>query len=119
MVATAWVGFDDHNRKLGRTKPNENLGSNQSSGAEAGARTAQPAWVDFMEVALAGVPAQTKQVPENIVRTRIDRDTGLLTNQFDHTSMFEYFLEGTEPTEFVPDRITEDIYSSSGSEELF
>ena len=36
IVATAWVGFDDHNRKLGRTKPNKNLDNNQISGAGSG-----------------------------------------------------------------------------------
>ncbi|NUW68776.1 penicillin-binding protein 1A [Vibrio coralliilyticus] len=119
MVAVSWVGFDDHNRKLGRTKPNSNLGKGQISGAEAGAKTAQPAWVDFMHTALAGVPAQQKVIPPNIVRVRIDRDSGLLTNKFDSSSMFEYFLEGTEPTEYVTDEITDSIYTSAESEELF
>ncbi|MGF1721635.1 PBP1A family penicillin-binding protein [Vibrio kyushuensis] len=120
MVAISWVGFDNHNRKLGKTTANKNLGKNQITGGEAGAKTAQPAWVDFMEVALDGVPIQRKQLPKNIVRVRIDRDSGLLTNKFDSSSMFEYFLEGTEPTEFVEESITDTIYSSSGgSEELF
>ncbi|NOI78906.1 PBP1A family penicillin-binding protein [Vibrio coralliilyticus] len=119
MVAVSWVGFDDHNRKLGRTKPNSNLDKEQISGAEAGAKTAQPAWVDFMHTALAGVPAQQKVIPPNIVRVRIDRDSGLLTNKFDSSSMFEYFLEGTEPTEYVTDEITDSIYTSAESEELF
>nr|WP_217906320.1 PBP1A family penicillin-binding protein [Vibrio sp. JPW-9-11-11] len=120
MVAVAWVGFDDHNRKLGRTKTNRNLDKNQISGAEAGAKTAQPAWVDFMRIALDGVPEQDKPIPEHIVRVRIDRDSGLLTNKFDSSSMFEYFLEGTEPTEYVQNEITNSIYTSSdGGEELF
>ncbi|MGD8121436.1 penicillin-binding protein 1A [Vibrio sp. TRT 2004] len=120
MVAIAWVGFDDHNRNLGTTKPNSNLDKNQISGAEAGAKTAQPAWVDFMHTALVGVPEQAKIIPENIVRVRIDRDSGLLTNKFDSSSMFEYFLEGTEPTEFVTNELSNSIYTSeNGGEELF
>ncbi|UPQ88178.1 penicillin-binding protein 1A [Vibrio sinaloensis] len=120
MVAVAWVGFDDHNRNLGRTKPNSNLDNDQISGAEAGAKTAQPAWVDFMRIALEGVPEKDKAIPEQIVRVRIDRDSGLLTNKFDASSMFEYFLEGTEPTEYVQNEITNSIYTSSdGGEELF
>ncbi len=122
IVATAWVGFDNHTRKLGKTKPNKNLGKNQISGGEAGAKTAQPAWVDFMGTALADVPAQRKQLPEDIVRVRIDRNTGLLTNKFDGSSMFEFFLKGTEPTEYVTETLTDDIYSTSSSgesEELF
>lgn len=121
IVATVWVGFDNHNRNLGRTKNNSNLGKNQITGAEAGAKTAQPAWVDFMGSALKDVPAQRKDIPEDIVRVRIDRDTGLLTNKSDGSSMFEYFLKGTEPTEYITERFGDDIYSSSGEaeEELF
>ncbi len=122
MVATVWVGFDNHNRNLGRTKANSNLGKNQITGAEAGAKTAEPAWVDFMGTALAGVPAQRKELPENIVRVRIDRETGLLTNKFDSSSMFEYFEKGTEPTEYITERFNDDIYSTSSGEaveELF
>ncbi|MGR4999912.1 penicillin-binding protein 1A [Vibrio celticus] len=122
MVATVWVGFDNHNRNLGRTKANSNLGKNQITGAEAGAKTAEPAWVDFMGTALAGVPAERKEIPENIVRVRIDRETGLLTNKFDSSSMFEYFEKGTEPTEYITERFNDDIYSSSSGEaveELF
>ena len=122
MVATVWVGFDNHNRNLGRTKANSNLGKNQITGAEAGAKTAEPAWVDFMGTALAGVPAQRKEIPEKIVRVRIDRDTGLLTNKYDSSSMFEYFVKGTEPTEYITERFNDDIYSTSPGEtveELF
>ncbi|OCH43549.1 penicillin-binding protein 1A [Vibrio cyclitrophicus] len=121
MVATVWVGFDNHIRNLGRTKANSNLGKNQITGAEAGAKTAEPAWVDFMGTALAGVPAQRKELPENIIRVRIDRETGLLTNKFDSSSMFEYFEKGTEPTEYITERFN-DIYSTSSGEaveELF
>lgn len=122
MVATVWVGFDNHNRNLGRTKANSNLGKSQITGAEAGAKTAEPAWVDFMGTALAGVPAERKEIPENIVRVRIDRETGLLTNKFDSSSMFEYFEKGTESTEYITERFNDDIYSTSSGEaveELF
>lgn len=119
IVATAWVGFDTHTRKLGRTSTNRNLGKDQVTGAEAGARTAQPAWVDFMSVALEGVPQERKPIPKNIVRVRIDRDSGLLTNQFDGTSMFEYFEEGTEPKDFVRSGSSGNIYSDGDGEELF
>ncbi|WP_367987935.1 penicillin-binding protein 1A [Vibrio sp. NTOU-M3] len=119
IVAVAWVGFDNHNRALGKTTPNANLGNGQISGAEAGAKTAQPAWVDFMRAALADKPQHQKQIPEGVVRVRIDRDTGLLTNKNDGSSMFEYFTEGTEPTEYAVDEITDSIYTTSESEELF
>lgn len=122
IVATVWVGFDNHNRKLGRTTTNTNLGKRQVSGSEFGGSTAQPAWIEFMGTALAGVPAQRKKIPENIVRVRIDRDTGLLTNKSDSSSIFEYFVKGTEPTDYVAERFNDDIYSTSSGEtveELF
>ncbi len=119
VVAIAWVGFDDHNRNLGKTSGNPNLGKEQISGVEAGAKTAQPAWIDFMQVALENTPAQPHTLPPEIVRVRIDRDTGLLTNKFDASSMFEYFLEGTEPTEFVKESFTESVYSDGTDEPLF
>jgi penicillin-binding protein 1A len=121
IVATAWVGFDDHQRKLGRTTANANLGNDQITGAEAGAKTAQPAWVDFMSMALEGHEVVAQQVPNDITRVRIDRDSGLLTNKTDGSTMFEYFKIGTEPTEYVQESLTDTLYSSdeSGGESLF
>lgn len=111
LVAASWVGFDDNVRQLGRTSRNQNLINKNSDrfnwignaliGGEDGAKAAQPAWIRFMQVALAGVEAETKAIPEGIVRVRIDRVSGLLTNRTDLTSMFEYFVKGTEPTTFV------------------
>ncbi|CAM2987375.1 penicillin-binding protein 1A [Vibrio rarus] len=110
VVAVTWVGFDSHNRNLGRTAKNANLGKKQSSGGEAGAKTAQPAWIDFMRVALADTPPQKKQVPRNIIQARIDRNSGLLTHKADETSRFEYFLNGTQPTEYEPDNTGNNLY---------
>lgn len=102
-VAVSWVGFDSHDRNLGRTERNSNLGKSQVTGGEAGAKTAQPAWIDFMRVALSDEPVQRKKVPSNIVQARIDRSSGLLTYKADETSRFEYFLRGTAPTEYEPE----------------
>ncbi len=118
IVGVAWVGFDDHSRNLGKTAPNRNI-EDDVSGAESGGKTALPAWVEFMSLALQDVPVQQKAVPNNIARVRIDRDTGLLTNKLDSSSMFEYFEAGTEPTEYVSEHVNESIYSTSSGEELF
>ncbi|EGR5062035.1 penicillin-binding protein 1A [Vibrio cholerae] len=118
IVSVAWVGFDDHSRNLGKTAPNRNI-EDDVSGAESGGKTALPAWVEFMSLALQGVPVQQKVIPNNIVRVRIDRDSGLLTNKLDSSSMFEYFEAGTEPTEYVSEHVNESIYSTSSGEELF
>jgi len=120
VVAVSWVGFDSHNRTLGRTRYNSNLGKKQITGGEAGSKTAQPVWIDFMHTALEGVPEERKQAPSNIVRVRIDRESGLLTRKKDSSSMFEYFLRGTEPREYVSRETPDSIYmSEDGSEELF
>ncbi|NAX46385.1 PBP1A family penicillin-binding protein [Photobacterium halotolerans] len=120
IVATAWVGFDDHSRELGRTSTNPNITDDQTAGAEAGAKTAQPAWIGFMEQALQDVPEQRKQLPPNIVQVRIDRDTGKLTKKNDFTSMFEYFIQGSEPKEYVGEGGSDGgLFESDSSDELF
>ncbi|NMH60048.1 PBP1A family penicillin-binding protein [Alteromonas ponticola] len=111
LVATAWLGFDDMNRKLGRATRNQNLINrdperfnwigNAMIGSEDGAKAAGPAWIRFMQVALNEVPYSPMPIPENIVRVRIDRTTGKLTRRTDHTTLFEYFLQGTEPTSYI------------------
>ncbi|MEH6534497.1 MAG: PBP1A family penicillin-binding protein [Photobacterium frigidiphilum] len=119
IVATAWVGFDKHSRELGKASWNNNLGKKQISGGEAGAKTAQPAWIEFMEAALQDVPVQTKQLPGDIVTVRIDRESGKLSNRNDASSMFEYFEKGTEPTETVSESGSESIFEADSSDELF
>ncbi|MFC3122957.1 penicillin-binding protein 1A [Agaribacter flavus] len=113
LVATAWVGFDDNSRELGRASRNQNLVNknpekfnwigNAMIGAEDGAKAAQPAWIRFMQEVLQDVPEQAHVQPEGIVRVRIDRKTGKLSRRSDASSMFEYFVKGTEPTTFVSD----------------
>jgi len=113
IVATAWVGFDDMSRQLGRATRNQNLVNrnpekynwigNALVGTEDGAKAAGPAWIRFMQDVLAQKPYSPIQVPENIVRVRIDRTSGKLTRRTDHTTLFEYFLQGTEPTTYIRD----------------
>ena len=61
VVATAWVGFDQP-ETLGR--------------GEAGSRAALPIWIDYMHVALKGLPEKPFPVPENIVSVFVDPETG-------------------------------------------
>lgn len=103
LVVTSWVGFDDHRRALGATRYNNNLGKDQVYGKEFGAQTALPAWIDFLDVALADKPKQGINMPEDITTVRIDRETGKLTNKTDYSSLFEYFISGTEPTQYIDD----------------
>lgn len=113
LVATAWVGFDNMGRKLGRTTRNQNLVNlnpdkfnwigNAMINAEDGAKAAQPAWIRFMQAVLTDKPEVSKPVPEGIVTVRIDRATGKLSKRTDATSTFEYFVEGTEPKVLAQD----------------
>lgn len=110
LVTTVWVGFDNLERTLGRSTMNANLNASQQtiSGVEAGAKTALPAWIEFMEVALEDVPAEPTSVPPNITSARIDLATGKLSKRTDHTSRFEYFMVGTAPTDYADSTDTED-----------
>ncbi|MGL5336742.1 MAG: penicillin-binding transpeptidase domain-containing protein, partial [Enterovibrio sp.] len=99
LVVSTWIGFDNHNRNLGYTSRYESL-NDPIHGAEAGGKSAQPAWISFMKRELANVPELPKVVPNGIVQVRIDRRTGLLTRQEGEGTMMEYFIAGTEPTTY-------------------
>ena len=104
LMVTTWVGFDNPSRALGRTP----------AGAEAGARTAQPAWVEYMQTALKDVPNQPLKIPEDIVSVRIDEKSGLLATRHDHTSRFEYFIRGTEPTQYATEDTVAEVHDNDG-----
>lgn len=86
VVATAWVGFDQH-RPLGRR--------------EVGGVAALPIWIDFMRVALEGKPKNTLHLPEGIITLRIDPTTGLLVDQDSEQGITETFREEFAPTRAV------------------
>lgn len=101
LAVTSWVGFDDANRSLGRALWNANLDKEQSAGTESGARTALPAWLNFMRDVLPNYPEKITTAPVGISSVRIDLASGLLSRRTDYTSSFEYFKLGTEPTQYV------------------
>jgi len=86
LVATAWVGFDDHS----------SLGS-----GETGGRAALPIWLSFMRAALDGKPARDFEVPPGVQSVRVDPVTGLLAGAH-LPGRTETFLEGTAPTAEAP-----------------
>ncbi|MGO2127158.1 MAG: penicillin-binding protein 1A [Pseudoalteromonas prydzensis] len=120
IMTSVWVGFDNPGNPLGRSTYNNNMDKNQISGAESGAKTAQPAWVEFMRVALAGKPEAPIEPPEGLVSVRIDLATGLLSQKNDYTSRFEYFEKGTSPTKYVMQHV-ENVFEedTKTEEELF
>lgn len=101
LVITSWVGFDDAESVLGKTAWNSNLGVDQVAGGESGARTALPPWQSFAELALKDVPEKFPPTPVGIVSVRIDHKTGLLSQATDSSSSFEFFQQGTEPTQYA------------------
>lgn len=82
LVAGVWVGFDE---KLPLGKE------------ETGARAALPAWMHFMETALADKPPEDFPVPSNIVFVPVDRHTGYPTQESGSSVILEAFIAGTEP----------------------
>ncbi|ACS84147.1 peptidoglycan glycosyltransferase/peptidoglycan DD-transpeptidase MrcA [Musicola paradisiaca] len=119
IVASVWIGFDDHRRDLGRSSVSGVI-RDQISGYEGGAKTAEPAWDDFMKVALAGLPEQKTPTPPGVVSVVIDRSSGKLSDGGGNSRQ-EYFIDGTQPTEkAVHDAGTTLFNTSSGqAEELF
>lgn len=82
IVTNVWVGFDD-NGKLGRN--------------EFGGKTALPAWVDYMRVALADIKDEPPRPPEGVVTVRIDPKTGLRVPTEFKGAMFEHFRDSEVP----------------------
>ncbi len=117
LVTSVWIGFDDHRRDLGRSTVSGAI-KDQISGYEGGAKSAQPAWDDYMKVALQGVPEQPLTPPPGVVTVTIDRYTGKLSNGGGN-SRAEYFIEGTQPTEFDVHEAGTTLMENGQSEELF
>ena len=96
LVASTWVGRDDYG-KLGRR--------------EVGGTAALPMWVDFMKVALAGLPEKPLPIPPGIVQARIDPKNGLLASPESTNSIVETFRE-----EHVPVRLSEETRLRPGDD---
>jgi len=81
LVVTTWVGFDTP-RSL----------------RAYGAQLALPMWIDFMKIALAGVPEKPLKMPEHVVSRQINPRTGLVVPD-NAAGMTEYFREDEVPAE--------------------
>jgi penicillin-binding protein 1A len=82
IVTSVWVGFDSH-EPLGRD--------------EVGGKAALPIWIEYMRVALQGVPDRVPEIPEGITQARIDPDTGLLARIDNSNAILEVFDMGSLP----------------------
>jgi penicillin-binding protein 1A len=111
VTATAWIGFDQP-APLGR--------------GEAGGRAALPIWINFMRVALDGVPEKPLTVPEGIVTRRVNAETGKPTHDDDPEAIEEFFLKDVEdapaiaadgpekpptpPTDSAPENVRQQLF---------
>jgi len=116
VVTSVWIGFDDHRRDLGRTTASGAI-PDQISGYEGGAKSAQPAWDNYMKSALDGVPVEPLTPPEGVVTVNIDRSTGKLANG--GNSRAEYFIDGTQPTEYSVHDVGTTLMDNGETHELF
>jgi penicillin-binding protein 1A len=90
IVAAVWIGFDQP------TKIKANA---------QGGLLAAPAWANFMNDVYLRRPAPDNWArPEGLVLAKIDNTTGYLATDFcpRQSVYFEWFIPGTEPTEFCP-----------------
>jgi len=108
IVTICWVGFD-------KFKP---LGSR-----ETGASAALPMWIEYMKIALDGMPESIMERPEGLVNVRIDPETGQLANASNPNAIFEVFRlehapKSTEETK-QPDVFIQTNEATSTPEQLF
>ena len=107
VATTVWVGFD-RAAALGRR--------------ETGAQAALPMWIDYMRVALDGMPESVLERPPGLITVRIDPATGLLAGANHPHAIFESFRAGQVPPrgdEFGPDLIGESNNDKLIPEQLF
>jgi len=101
IITGVWVGLDEEG-SMGQ--------------GETGSRAASPIWLGFMQRAMADRPIKDFEVPEGIVFTQIDAETGLLPIPESKETIFECFKEGTVPTEHTkpPDTMEdpEDLFKA-------
>jgi penicillin-binding protein 1A len=75
---------------------------------ETGGRAALPMWINFMRVALDGMPENLQEQPEGLVTIRIDAATGKPAGVGTGKSLFELFRVENAPQQEV-------VKSNSGS----
>ncbi len=84
LVGVVWVGYDD-DLPLGPR--------------EEGSRTALPIWIEFMKIALDGMPHEQMDMPDGIVTVRISKTSGCpasAVHPFEDV-MFEHFVLDSVP----------------------
>ena len=105
IATIVWAGYDD---------------DLPLAPGEEGSRTALPIWINFMRVALDGVPSNQMPMPEGIVNVRIDRSLGCRARVGQPDTMFEVFREEYIPDECEATQGAPDPFNdTSGAGDLF
>jgi len=87
LLTGIWVGYD-------KPKPG---GKGFTGGA-----IAVPIWEKFMRKALAGKPVTEFNRPDTVVSVSIDSTTGYLATEACPKKRDEFYIAGTEPSEYCP-----------------
>jgi len=85
LVTGVWVGYDQE----------RSLGAGGSGG-----QAAAPIWGDFMQKAVAQLPAEDFEAPENVTFVLINPRTGKLASESTPGAVMECFIKGTEPSSY-------------------
>ncbi|WP_298268882.1 penicillin-binding protein 1A [Geobacter sp.] len=85
LVAGVWVGYDQE----------RSLGAGGSGG-----QAAAPIWTEFMQRAVAGLPAQNFPAPPDVTFAIINPRTGKLAHEGSEGAIAECFIAGTEPKSY-------------------
>ena len=64
---------------------------------ETGAKAALPIWIEFMQNAPAKTPFQYFDIPDNVVKVRMNPLTGRLAPDDSPDAVSALFKQGTEP----------------------
>ncbi|MBF0102137.1 MAG: penicillin-binding protein 1A [Desulfobacterales bacterium] len=93
-VAGVWLGYDTK-KSLGK--------------GETGSTAACPIWVHFMQRILENKPVIDFQVPDDVIFSQVDADTGLLPIPESKKIIFECFKVNSVPKEYTrkPDTVIE------------
>lgn len=85
LVTGVWVGYDQE-RSLG-------------SGGTGGQASA-PIWAEYMQKAVANLPVEDFQAPENVSFVLINPRSGRLAKEGTPGAVMECFIKGTEPNNY-------------------
>jgi len=87
LVAGTWMGYDDFSP----------LGKKFTASSKI-----VPWWTDFMKAAHKGIPMSNFVVPEGMVFTKIDKQTGFLALPTCPKVVLAAFKQGTDPRDLCP-----------------